>query len=76
MCAGIPPDRRLRTPASVTSTALRFDPPRYLDELRQASLREMLKFHGDFVRQLTLLEVAWDERRRRNRAGRIRKKKR
>jgi len=28
-----------------------------LDDLRDASLREMLKFHGDFVRQFTLLEA-------------------
>jgi hypothetical protein len=44
--------------------------------LTVGDLRWMLKWHGDFVRQLTLLEVALKKRDRRTRQPRRRKKTR
>jgi hypothetical protein len=51
------------------------DACRYI-QLTEDDLRWMLRWHGDFVRHVTLLEVALKERDRRTRQTRRRKKTR
>jgi hypothetical protein len=59
-----------------TGTASSNDDSSRLVPLTVGDLRWMLKWHGDFVRQLTLMEVALKKRDRRTRQPRRRKKTR